>query len=429
MNTQTLEEMTREETTQQHVERKAHSAKAASVALRTLSTATKNAAILAIAEALVAGQERIFAANARDVKAATERGISGALLDRLKLDAKRVLAMAEGCRQVAALPDPVGQVIHGANLPNGMRISQIRVPLGVIGIIYESRPNVTVDAAILCLKSGNAVLLRGGSEAIHSNTVLTQIMTEAVQSVGISPDAISAIETTDRAAMQHLVTMSGVVDLVIPRGGEGLKKAISAVATVPVIFAAGGVCHVFVDESADLEMASEIVFNSKVQRPSACNALETLLVHKDVAREFLPLAAKRLCSAGVELRGDEQAREVTTMDAASNADWDAEYLDLRLAVRVVDSLEEAIEHINTHGSGHSDAIVTSDYANAEQFVVQVDAAAVYVNASTRFTDGFEFGLGAEVGISTQKLHARGPMGLESLTSTKYITRGDGHIRS
>jgi len=420
--------MSQSETPQQHVERKAHLAKTASVALRTLPTQIKNNALLAIAAALVENQDRIFTENAKDLEAGRARGLSDALLDRLKLDAGRVASMAEGCRQVAALPDPIGQVIKGETRPNGLRIQQVRVPLGVVGIIYESRPNVTVDAAVLCLKAGNAVLLRGGSEAIHSNTILTRIMTAAATKAGVIEYSIQSIETTDRAATQHLVTLNGLVDLVIPRGGEGLKKALMSVATVPVIFAAGGVCHVYVDESANLEMASDIVFNAKVQRPSACNAIENLLVHQSIAPQWLPQIAKRLCDAGVELRGDDNARQLVEMKAATEDDWDAEYLNLTLAVRVLDSLDEAIEHISAHGSGHSEAIVTENYTNAEKFVSQIDAAALYINSSTRFTDGFEFGLGAEVGISTQKLHARGPMGLEALTSTKYIMRGDGHVR-
>ncbi len=417
------------EAPQAHVERLAKRAKIASVALRTLSTQTKNDALLSIANELVENKERIFAANERDLEAGRARGTSSALLDRLKLDEKRLDTMAEGCRQVAALPDPIGQIINGETRPNGLRLQQLRVPLGVIGIIYESRPNVTVDAAILCLKAGNAVLLRGGSEAIHSNTILAQIMTKAAQKAGVSDGAIQIIETTDRAATQHLVTLNGLVDLVIPRGGEALKKALMSVATVPVIFAAGGVCHVYVDESADFQMASDIVFNAKVQRPSVCNAIETLLIHKNIAPQFLPLMAKRLCDANVELRGDINAQNIVAMKAATDDDWKTEYLDLTLAVRVLDSMDEAIVHIGEHGTAHSEAIVTSDYAKAEKFVAQVDAAAVYVNASTRFTDGFEFGLGAEVGISTQKLHARGPMGLDALTTTKYIVRGDGQIRA
>lgn len=419
---------TQTETPQQHVERLAQQAKTASIALRTLSTQTKNDALLAIADALIENQQTIFAANARDLEAGRARGLSSALLDRLKLDEKRVRAMAEGCRQIAALPDPIGQIMRGETRPNGLRLQQVRVPLGVIGIIYESRPNVTVDAAALCLKAGNAVILRGGSEAIHSNTILAQVMTTAATAAGVFEYSIQIIETTDRVATQHLVTLNGLVDLVIPRGGEALKKSLMSVATVPVIFAAGGVCHVFVDESADSVMASDIVFNGKVQRPGVCNAIETLLVHRNCAPQFLPLIAERLCEAGVELRGDASARQICDMTAATADDWDEEYLSLTLAVRVVDSLDEAIVHIGAHGTGHSDAIVTENYANAEKFVAQVDSAAVYVNSSTRFSDGFEFGLGAEVGISTQKLHARGPMGLEALTSTKYIVRGDGQIR-
>ena len=417
------------QTPQEHVEEKARAAKTASVALRTLSSDIKNQSLLAMADALISRQDEIFAANAKDLEAGNARGLSSALLDRLKLNPGRVAAMADGCRQVAALPDPIGEIITGRKLPNGLRLEQVRVPLGVIGIVYESRPNVTVDAAILCLKAGNAVILRGGSDALQSNLLLTQIITDAARDAGVPDGAISSIETTDRAATSHLVTLNQYLDLVIPRGGEGLKKSLAAVATVPLIFAAGGVCQVFVDESANLQSASDIVFNSKVQRPSACNALETLLVHKNIAREFLPLVAKRLCDANVELRGDESAREITSMNAASEGDWNEEYLALILAVRVVENLDAAIAHIGTHGSGHSESIVTGSYANAEKFCAGVDAAAVYVNASTRFTDGFEFGLGAEVGISTQKLHARGPMGLQALTSTKYIVRGDGHIRA
>lgn len=413
----------------QHVETKAQQARQAARALRTVSSAVKDAALLSMAEVLPYRQDELFAANEKDLAAGRERGLSDAMLDRLKLTPARVAAMAEGCRQVAALPDPIGQVIKGWHRPNGMHIDEVRVPLGVVGIIYESRPNVTVDAAILCLKAGNAALLRGGSEAVHSNLLLTQIISQAATQAGVPEYSINAIETTDRAATQHMVTLNGLVDLVIPRGGEGLKKSLSAVATVPVIFAAGGVCHVFVDESADLEMAADIALNAKVQRPSTCNALETLLVHKNIAREFLPVVAKRLCEAGVELRGDERAREAAQMNAATEADWDEEYLNLTLAVRVVDDIDAATEHIERHGSAHSDSIVTQNYANAEKFCAQVDSAAVYVNASTRFTDGFEFGMGAEVGISTQKLHARGPMGLEALTSTKYVVRGQGQVRS
>jgi glutamate-5-semialdehyde dehydrogenase len=352
------------------------------------------------------------------------------LLDRLTLNEKRVGEMAENCRQVAALPDPIGRVLGGWTQPNGLKIEQVRVPLGVVGVIYESRPNVTVEAAILCLKAGNAVILRGGSEAIHSNVLLSQIISDAARAAGLPEGAIEIIETTDRAATSHLVTLNEYIDLVVPRGGEALKKSLSSVATVPLIFAAGGVCHIFVDESADLQQAVEIVHNAKVQRPSTCNALETLLVHRAIADRALPALADRLISAGVELRGDEYSRAIVKeMKAADEDDWRAEYGGLTLAVRVVENLDAAIAHIGEFGTGHSDAILTQEYSNAESFVARVDSAAVYVNASTRFTDGFEFGLGAEVGISTQKLHARGPLGLEALTSTKYIVRGMGQIRT
>ncbi|MDF2439907.1 MAG: glutamate-5-semialdehyde dehydrogenase [Abditibacteriota bacterium] len=412
------------------IEALAQRAKAASEKLRTLSTAVKNAALMAMAEALLTQQERILAANVRDLENGRTRGLSEAMLDRLKLNPARLEAMAEGCRQVAALPDPIGAVISGGNRPNGLQLQQLRVPLGVIGIIYEARPNVTVDAAILCLKSGNAVILRGGTEAFESNKVLCEVIAQAAEAKGIPQHAIAMIETTDRAATAHLVTMTGLVDLVIPRGGSGLKKSLMEVAKVPVIFAAGGVCHAFVDESADARMASDIVFNAKVQRPSTCNALETLLVHQSIAATWLPVMADRLMTAGVELRGDERARAIVpAMQAASESDWDEEYGTLILAVCVVDDVEAAMAHIGRHGSGHSETIITADYFNAEAFCARLDAAAVYVNASTRFTDGFEFGMGAEIGISTQKLHARGPMGLEALTSTKWVVRGHGQTRA
>ena len=415
--------------TQEYVFDLAERAKSASVALRTLSTATKNAALNAMADALVARQEEIFATNARDVAKAQERGLTGALLSRLQLNEKKVANMAEGCRQVAALPDPVGRVISGERRPNGLQIEQVRVPLGVVAVIFESRPNVTVDAAILALKAGNAVILRGGSEALETNALLARIISEAATACGVPEGAIGFVESSDRAASAQLATLSSHIDLIIPRGGEGLKKALMSVATVPVIFAAGGVCHVFVDQSADLEMATRIAVNAKVSNPGVCNALETLLVHRQVAEGFVPLAAQRLREQHVVLKGDERARGLdASMEEASEEDWTAEYLDLTLAVRIVDSLDEAIAHIAKYGTHHSDSIVTSSYANAQRFINEVDSAAVYVNASTRFTDGFEFGLGAEVGISTQKLHARGPMGLDALTSTKYIMRGDGQVR-
>ncbi|BCM92403.1 gamma-glutamyl phosphate reductase [Abditibacteriota bacterium] len=416
-------------TTQEYVFDLAERAKKASVALRTLSTATKNAALNAMADALVARQGEIFETNARDVARAEERGLTGALLSRLKLNEKKVAAMAEGCRQVATLPDPVGRVISGERRPNGLQIEQVRVPLGVVAVIFESRPNVTVDAAILALKAGNAVILRGGSEALETNALLARIISEAATQNGVPAGAIGFIETSDRAASSQLATLSSHIDLIIPRGGEGLKKALMSVATVPVIFAAGGVCHVFVDQSADLNMAANIAVNAKVSNPGVCNSLETLLVHRQIAEQFVPLVSQKLGDQHVVLKGDERARSLdSSMQEATEEDWAAEYLDLTLAVRIVDSLDEAIVHIAKYGTQHSDAIVTTSYANAQRFVYEVDSAAVYVNASTRFTDGFEFGLGAEVGISTQKLHSRGPMGLDALTSTKYIVRGDGQIR-
>lgn len=416
-------------TPQNIVETAARRAQSASIPLRTVSSAVKDSALHAMADALIENQAAIFEANARDLEAGEEKGLSKAMLDRLKLDEKRVQEMAEGCRQVAALPDPVSRVIGGWTQPNGLQIEQVRTPLGVIGVIYESRPNVTVEAAILCLKSGNSVVLRGGTEAFHSNVLLAQIIAKAAVSAGVPDGAIEMIETTDRAATNHLVTLNEYIDLVVPRGGEGLKKSLSAVATVPLIFAAGGVCHTFVDRGADLSEAVEIVHNAKVQRPSTCNALETLLVDREVASEFLPLIAEKLTASGVELRGDEETQKILpSAKAASEEDWHEEYADLFLAIRVVDDLDAAVAHIDEFGTGHSDAILTQDYQRAQEFVARIDSAAVYVNASTRFTDGFEFGLGAEVGISTQKLHARGPMGLEALTSTKYIVRGNGQLR-
>jgi glutamate-5-semialdehyde dehydrogenase len=412
-----------------HVEPKAQNAKNASLQLRTLSSEVKDNALNAMAVALVENAERIFEANEKDLAAGREKGLSDAMLDRLKLTPGRIEDMADGCRQVAALPDPVNQVTNGWTRPNGLKIEQVRTPLGVVGIIYESRPNVTVDAAILCLKSGNAAILRGGSEAFHSNKVLWEIITEAAVEMGVPAGAIEFIETTDRAATTILAQMENSVDLLIPRGGEELKKSLSAIAKVPIIYAAGGVCHIFVDESADLQNAVDIIINAKTQRPSTCNALETLLIHQNVAADFLPVAAVRLQEAGVDLRGDELAQKIVEeILPASEEDWYAEYHDLILAVKIVPDIDAAIAHIEKYGTHHSDSILTKDYANAEKFCGEVDSAAVYVNASTRFTDGYEFGLGAEIGISTQKLHARGPLGLEALTSLKYVVRGQGQLR-
>jgi len=411
------------------VKSQAERARDAAAVLRTLPSGVKNAALHAMAHALHEECEAIIAANARDLDAGRERGLTDAMLDRLKLTPARIAAMADGCREVAALPDPIGEIISGQTRPNGLHIAQLRVPLGVLGIIYESRPNVTVDAAILCLKSGNAVILRGGSEAFHSNKVLCDVISRAATAAGVPDNAIQMIDSTDRQATTYLAQMSGLVDLLIPRGGNALKKSLSAVASVPVIYAAGGVCHVFVDESADLKSAADIVFNAKVQRPSVCNALETLLVHRSIAAQFLPLIAEKLQSSSVELRGDETSRNVVSgMNEATEEDWDTEYNALILSIAVVDDVDAAIAHIGAHGTGHSEAIVTENYARGEKFLAAVDAAAVYINASTRFTDGNEFGMGAEIGISTQKLHARGPMGLQALTSTKFVVRGEGHIR-
>ena len=415
--------------TAHEIERLARAAKSASRVLAQLSSATKNAALHAMASAICDARDEIFAANQTDVNNGAAKGIGTALLNRLTLTDAKIAAMAQGCRDVAALPDPIGRVLDGEVRPNGLKIERVRVPLGVVAVIYESRPNVTVDAAILAIKAGNAVILRGGSEAIETNRVLAQIIDRAAQSAGLPAGAVGFVQTTDRAASSILATQKGSIDLIIPRGGEGLKKALMEVATVPVIFAAGGVCHIYVDEFPDLEMARDIVFNAKTNGPSACNAVETLLIHREIAEKFLPAMAAQFEVANVELRGDDIARQIVpALQAATPDDWSAEYLDLTLAIKIVDDLDAALEHIERYGTQHSEAIVTQDFARAERFLSEVDAAAVYVNASTRFTDGYEFGLGAEVGISTQKLHARGPMGLDALTTTKTLVRGSGQTR-
>ena len=404
-------------------------AKQASRTLGTLGSAVKDAALEAIAAALTERTPEILEANARDLEAGREAGLSDALMDRLKLDAGRIVQVAAGVRTIASLPDPVGEVIEGRRLPNGLDVRKVRVPLGVVAVVYEARPNVTIDAAALCLKSGNAIVLRGSSTAAHSNAVLASIAAEAS---GLPEGAISLVAGGGRDELAELATQTGVVDLIIPRGGEGLKAALKGVATVPVIYAASGNCHVYVDAGADLDDAEAIVLNAKLQRPGVCNAAETLLVHRDVADQFLPRALRALSGAGVVLHGDDRARAAAVgvaIDVASGEDWDTEYLALELAVGVVDSVEEAIEHINAHGSGHSEAIVTGSAGSARAFQLGVDAACVYVNASTRFTDGGEFGMGAEIGNSTQKLHARGPIGLRELCTFKYLVEGDGHVRS
>lgn len=411
------------------VKAKAQAAKQAAAKLAVTSTAVKNAALLAMAAALEAQQSEILAANERDMTAAAAKGMKSPMLDRLKLTAERISGMADGLRQVAGLADPVGNVIDGKTLPNGLHITKIRVPLGVIGIIYEARPNVTADAAGLCLKSGNAVILKGGSEAMESNKTVTAILAQAAEGAGIPAGSIQFIDTSDRPAVQDLIHMNGLVDVVIPRGGAGLIQAVVRNASVPVIETGAGVCHTYVDKDADVEMAMKIAFNAKVQRPSVCNAMETLLVHKDIADKFLPMMLMMYNSSAVEIRGDETVQEYSgQVHPATEEDWSTEYGDLRLSVKIVDSIEEAMAHIAKYGTGHSECIVTNNYQAAQLFQYTVDAAAVYVNASTRFTDGNEFGFGAEIGISTQKLHARGPMALPELTSTKYLINGNGQVR-
>lgn len=408
-------------------------AKAAARPLAALPAGVKDAALTAIADALLLRQDEILEANARDLEVGRAADIGDALLDRLTLTPERIAAMAEGVRQVAALPDPVGEVLDGGRLDNGLRVERVRVPLGVVAVVYEARPNVTIDAAALALKSGNAIVLRGSSTAAHSNAILAAVAAEAAQSAGIPEGAISLVSGGGREELAELATQEGVVDLIIPRGGEGLKAALKGVATVPVIFAASGVCHVYVDASADLDAARAIILNAKTQRPGVCNAAETLLVHSSVAASFLPDALTALDAAGVELRVDARTRAAAGDGApalvdAIDEDWGTEYLDLILSVGVVDSVGKAVDHVVEYGSGHSDAILTQDLASADAFVAGVDSAAVYVNASTRFTDGAEFGMGAEIGISTQKLHARGPIGLRELCTYKYVVQGAGHVR-
>ena len=402
-------------------------------AARTLalcSTDAKNAALEAMADAIEAAQGDIIAANAQDLAAAPGYGLNSAAIDRLRLTPERILAMAKGVREVALLPDPVGEVIRAWTRPNGLKITKLRVPIGVVGIIYESRPNVTADAAVLCLKSGNACILRGGKESLHSNLAIAKALSVGAQNAGLSPDVIQLVPFTDREGVRLLAQMDRYLDVIVPRGGHALIEAVVEHARMPVIKHYHGVCHVFVDRSADLDMAEKIVLNAKCQRPGVCNALETLLVHRDVAEKFLPKVAASLAAAGVELRGDVRTCEVLGNKAkpATEADWSAEYLELILSIRVVDSLEEAVEHIENYGSHHTDSIVTADDSAARKFLAAVDSATVLWNASTRFSDGGEFGFGAEIGISTDKLHARGPMGLEELTTYKYLVEGTGQVR-
>ena len=405
-------------------------AKEAEIILRNLDTNKKNQVLEAVAGALVADTPRLLAANALDVENGKRNQMPEGLVDRLMLTEKRILGMAEGIRQVAALEDPVGEVTGMKKRPNGLMIGQKRVPLGVIGIIYEARPNVTADAFALCFKTGNAVILKGGSDAIHSNTAIVECIREALKSQNVTEDAISLICDTSRETAGEFMKMNEYVDVLIPRGGRGLIKAVVNNSTIPVIETGTGNCHIYVDETADLSMAADIVMNAKTQRVGVCNACESLLVHENVKDVFLPVLAERLRQKNVEMRTDEKAKAlIPDAVSATEEDWGTEYLDYILSIKVVGSMEEAIRHINQYNTGHSEAIITNDYTHAQKFLNEVDAAAVYVNASTRFTDGFEFGFGAEIGISTQKLHARGPMGLLALTSTKYIIYGNGQIRS
>ena len=405
-------------------------AKHAERVLAVAGTAKKNAALEAIAEALYQNQGYILAENEKDLAAAMASGMKQSLLDRLALSAQRMDGIVEGVRQVAALPDPIGQVTEMSTRPNGLTIGKRRVPLGVIGIIYEARPNVTVDAAALCLKSGNAVILRGGKEAFRSNKAFVAVMRDALESAGLPRDCVALVEDTSRESANELMGLTGYLDVLIPRGGAGLIRAVVANAKVPVIETGVGVCHVYVDASADLDMAAQIIYNAKTSRPSVCNAAECLLVDRAVAEDFLPMAWQLLRTKHVELRGCPETRAILGdfVVPATEEDWDTEYGDYILAVKVVSGFDEAVDFIAAHGTGHSEAIVTESYSAAQRFLDVVDAAAVYVNASTRFTDGFEFGLGAEIGISTQKMHARGPMGLEELTSSKYVIYGTGQIR-
>ncbi len=412
------------------LENMAERAKLASHKLAIANTEKKNQALREIRQALIEGEERILAANAKDMEKAEGSGLKRAFMDRLLLSSERIDSIAKGVAEVEALPDPIGEVISMADRPNGLSIGKKRVPLGVIGIIYEARPNVTVDAAALCLKSGNACILRGGKEAINSNSAMVDIMRDALVKAGLEPDCICLVRDTSRDSAKGMMGLRGYIDVLIPRGGAGLIDSVVKNALIPVIDTGKGNCHAFVDFSADLKMAVDIIENAKCSRPSVCNAIETLLVHKGLAEEFLPLLLPRLEKHGVELRCDSKSLEILGSEAipALESDWETEYDDNILALKLVEDIDEAVSHIARYGTGHSEAIITSDYGRAQRFLSEVDAAAVYVNASTRFTDGGEFGLGAEIGISTQKMHARGPMGMRELTSYKYVIYGNGQIR-
>jgi glutamate-5-semialdehyde dehydrogenase len=404
-------------------------AKAASVEMAKLSAEAKSFGICMMADALEANFDKILVANQKDVKAAKAKGLKAALLDRLALDQKKVHTMAKELREVSSLPDPVGAILSSWTRPNGLIISQVRVPLGVVGIIYESRPNVTADSAGICIKSGNAVILRGGSDALNSNVAIGEVLREALAETSVPVDAVQVISSPDRKVAEELMGMREYIDVLIPRGGADLIKTVVEKSRIPVIETGTGNCHIYVEEDADLEKATPIVINAKVQRPGTCNAAEKLIVHNKIAKSYLPIVIAELQKNGVEIRGDEEARKIVpTIKAANEADWSTEYLDLIMGVKVVKNLDEAIKHINKYGTKHSDSILTRDFAKAMKFIKEIDSAAVYWNASTRFTDGNQFGLGAEIGISTQKLHARGPMSVQHLTTTKYIILGDGQIR-
>ena len=417
------------------MEAKGRAAKAAAHRLAYLSTEVKNRALIDIAQGLLTRQEEILAASRLDCEEAEGAGMDAAMLDRLRLTSGRLEAMSQDVRAVAALPDPVGETFDMRTLPNGMLLGRRRVPLGVIGAIYESRPNVTIDISVLCLKSGNAVILRGGKEALRSNGALVKVVQDAAYRAGVPEGAVQFIESTDRALVDHMLKMRGTIDLIIPRGGEGLIRLVVENAAVPVITGGVGVCHTYIDRSADMTKATDIAYNAKVQRPTVCNALDSLLVHAEIAPRYLPLIAQEWGKAGVEMHCDERALDILKPVSSlkivpcSEQDWGKEFLALVAAIKVVDSLDQALEHIERYGSGHSEAIVTEDYSAAMRFLNEVDAACVYVNASTRFTDGGQFGLGAEVGISTQKLHARGPLGVRELTTYKWVAWGSGQVRS
>ncbi len=404
-------------------------AKAASRVLACVGTEEKNSALLAIADALDSEAAWIVSENEKDLAAGRENGLSEALLDRLALNKERIAGITDSIRRVASLPDPVGRILSETERPNGLRLTKVSVPIGVIAVIYEARPNVTADAAVLCLKSGNVVILRGGKEAIRSNIAISEVMRRALAGAGLPADCVQLIHDTDRAVTQELMRLKKYVDVLIPRGGAGLIRAVVEQATVPVIETGAGTCHVYVDRAANIEMAAEIIYNAKTSRPSVCNAAECMLVHRAVAAQALPVIAARLAERHVEIRGTDEVRQLLPAAVpATEDDWGKEYNDYIMAARIVADEEEAISYINRYGTGHSECIVTEDTAAAEHFLRAVDAAAVYHNASTRFTDGGEFGMGAEIGISTQKLHVRGPIGLEELTSMKYIVRGNGQVR-